>query len=126
MAPPAHGVVEKLIKDARERAEGSIRALQALPGEPIDVAQQRAGAAVEHYCADLLDALVAAASPKSIGDWTWVKQRYSELALDFAKCIRDIEPDAGRRHAIAQAVQQEILEAERRLRAVLGALTDPI
>lgn len=128
-----HGT--QLISDARERAALLIAALKALRDEPIEVARERAATTVNQYCGELLESLSAAASSLSgtapgaaaatlpstdrVG---WIKQRYAELAMDFAQSVCQIETDAARRHAVAQAVQQQILELERRLRTALDAL----
>jgi hypothetical protein len=113
----------QLISDARERAALLIAVLQALRDEPIEVARERAAATVNQYCGDVLESLSAAAATLPGTDRVgWIKQRYAELAMDFAQSVCQIETDAARRHAVAQAVQQQILELERRLRAALDAL----
>ena len=109
----------QLIIAARERADALIYALQNSPRQPLDIARDRAAGAVQQFCAELMDELVASVSFNSTSDAAKVKECYTELALDFAKSVRDLEADAERRHAIAQAIQYKILESERRLRAVL-------
>ncbi|MEN3336429.1 MAG: hypothetical protein V7647_105 [Acidobacteriota bacterium] len=118
MARKFSGVGTQLVTSARERGGVLLRGLEDVPTEPLDSARDRAAAAVEHYCADLIDELVASASLSGPS----IKQCYTELALSFAKSVRDLEPDAERRHAIAQAIQFKILQSERRLRSVLESL----
>jgi hypothetical protein len=99
-----------------------LRALENSPAEPLDVALERAAGAVQQYCAQLIDELVASLSSDSRSDLARVKSRYTELVLEFAQSVRDLEPDSERRHEVAQAVQCKILESERRLRSLLDAL----
>jgi hypothetical protein len=115
------GVGIQLVTSARERGDALLRSLENVPAQPLEVARDRAAEAVEHYCADLIDELVASASPNASS--VNVKECYTELALSFAKAVRDLEPDAERRHAMAQAIQFKILKSERRLRSVLESLS---
>lgn len=122
--PPA-ALVPQLVSDARERARAMVCALHDSPNTPIEVARERAAASVQQYCEHVMDELAATvdrASPEAVALF---KHRYTELALDFAKSVRDLEPDAARRHAVAQALQYKILESERRLRSVLDRVTIP-
>jgi hypothetical protein len=123
MDVPVPSDVLQLIGAARERADALICALESLRGEPIEVARERAAATVQQYCTQLLDQLsVSLPSASDEERIAWLKRRYAELAMDFAKSVCQIETDAARRHAVAQAVQQQVLELERRLRSVLEAL----
>ena len=118
-------LVPELVVAARERARVLICALQDSPNTPIDVARERAAASVQQYCERVMDELaptVDTASPETV---VLFKQRYTELALEFAKSVRDLEPDAARRHAVAQALQYKILESERRLRSLLDRVKSP-
>ncbi len=112
-------LVPQLVCEARERARALISSLHDVPDTPIDVARDRAALSVQHYCERVMDELAAAVTTASPDEVALVKQRYTELALEFAKSVRDLEPDAARRHAVAQALQYKILESERRLRSVL-------
>ena len=125
METPPATLVPLLVSAARERADALICALQDSPNAPIDVARDRAAIAVQQYCEQVMDELAAAVTTASPDEVALVKQRYTELALDFAKSVRDLEPDAARRHAVAQALQYKILESERRLRSVLARVTIP-
>ena len=98
--------------------------LRALNRVPLDVLVETASAAVDHYADDLLaevrasvpsDLTTEAASP--------VKKCYTELVLEFGRSVRDAETDSVRRHAVAQAVQQKVLEAERRVRTLFSEAT---
>jgi hypothetical protein len=118
-------LVPQLVIDARERARAMICALQDTPNTPIEVARDRAAASVQQYCDGLMDELAAAVGTASPDAVALFRQRYTELALEFAQSVRDLEPDAARRHAVAQALQYKILESERRLRSVLARVTIP-
>src|SRR3954449_9644846 len=115
-------VGEQLIISARTRGGDLLRTLENSPAQPLDVARERAAAAVQQYSAQLIDELVASLSPGSPSEVARLKSSYTELALDFAQSVRDLEPEAERRHEIAQAVQFKLLESERRLRSLLEAL----
>jgi hypothetical protein len=119
------GVEHQLIVSARDRAQGLLNELRGSPEQPLEIARDRAAAAVERHSAQLIDELVSSTSPDSALHPLRVKECYAQLALEFANAVRDLEPDSERRHAIAQAVQYKILESERRLRAVMEALAPP-
>ena len=86
------------------------------------MARERAAGAVQQYSSQLTDELVSSMSASSPSEVAKVKSCYTDLALEFAQSVRDLEPDAERRHEIAQAIQNKILESERRLRLLLEAL----
>ena len=117
------GLGIQFIRSARRRAQTLVHTLEHSHREPLDVARDQAAAAVEQYCAALTDELVASASSISVSG-AKLKECYTALALAFAKSVRDLEPDPERRHAIAQAILFKILQSERRLRAVMEALSD--
>lgn len=113
----------QLVSEARARARAMICDLQDSPNTPIDVARERAGASVQQYCEGLMDELVASLGTSSGHEAiASVRRRYTELALEFAKSVRDVETDAARRHAVAQAIQYKVLQAEHRLRALLECI----
>ncbi len=118
-------LVPRLVIEARERARAMICALQDSPNTPIEVARDRAAASVQQYCDGLMDELAAAVGTASPDAVALFRQRYTELALEFAQSVRDLEPDAARRHALAQAIQYKVLQAEQRLRGLLKALSAP-
>jgi hypothetical protein len=118
-------VESNLIRSARRRAASALAVLRTSSDPTLEAACERSAAAVQQYCDELMDELVAAASSSSSSEAARVKDCYTEVALGFAKSVRDLEKDAERRHAIAQAVQYKILESERRLRSLLEALTEP-
>jgi hypothetical protein len=115
-------VGDQLITSARMRGGELLRTLGNSPAQPLDVALERAAGAVQQYCAQLIDDLVASLPSNSPSDLARVKSRYTEVVLKFAQSVRDLEPDPDRRHEIAQAVQFKILQSERRLRSLLNAL----
>src|SRR3954470_19234166 len=118
----ALSIDQHLISSARDLARRLLGALADLPGQPLDVARSRAAEAVEQYSTQLIDELVAAVPSNSTSEGARVKSCYTELALEFAQSVRDLEPDPERRHDIAHAIQFKILESERRLRSLLEAL----
>jgi hypothetical protein len=115
-------VDDQLIISARSRGCDLLRALKNSPGQRLHVARERAAAAVQQYSAQLTDELVSSLSTSSPSEVAKIKSCYTELALEFAQSVRDLEPDSERRHEIAQAIQFKILESERRLRSLLEAL----
>jgi hypothetical protein len=123
MYAPVAAVETQLITDAKERARTLLRTLSVIQELSVDAACERVALAVERYYADLLDELVASVFSADGPDSTpWLRQRYAELVLDFATSIRSLEANAVRRHAIAQVLQNKVLESERRLRSVLNVL----
>jgi len=115
-------VSDQLITSARIRGGELLRTLENSPEQPLDVTLERAAGAVQQYCAQLIDELVASLPSNSPSDLARLKSRYTEVALEFAQSVRDLEPDSERRHDIAQAIQFKLLESERRLRSLLDAL----
>lgn len=122
MGPKSLDVDEQLIISARTRGCDLLRTLENSPRQPLDVARERAAGAVQQYSSQLTDELVSSMSASSPSEVAKVKSCYTDLALEFAQSVRDLEPDAERRHEIAQALQNKILESERRLRLLLEAL----
>ena len=115
-------VDEQLIISARTRGSDLLRTLENSSRLPLDMARERAARAVQQYSTQLTDELVSLMSASSPSEVAKVKSCYTELALEFAQSVRDLEPDPERRHEIAQAIQFKILESERRLRSLLEAL----
>jgi len=118
-------VGDQLIISARTRGADLLRTLENTPAQPLDVSRERAAVAVQQYTAQLIDELVASLSAGSPSEMARLKSHYTELALEFAQSVRDLEPDSERRHEIAQAIQFKLLESERRLRSLLEALAPP-
>jgi hypothetical protein len=115
-------VDDQLIISARTRGCELLRTLENSPTQPLDVARDCAAGAVQQYSTQLIDELVSSLSSNSPSEVATVRSCYSELVLEFAQSVRDIEPNSERRHEVAQAIQFKILEAERRLRSLLEAL----
>jgi hypothetical protein len=114
----------QLLNGARDRASELLSALRVLPALPLETACARAAGAVHQYCSELLDELVTPVFLlTAAAGGSWVRQNYAQLAVDFAKSVRDLEADSLRRHALAQVLQNKILDSERRLRLVLDALS---
>jgi hypothetical protein len=79
---------------------------------------------LQQYCDDLLEELTASLPPTLNAETAGaVRICYTDLILNFARSLRDAEVDPGRRHAVAQPIQQKVLEAERRLIQFLDAAT---
>src|SRR4051812_21534020 len=119
MALHSLGMDTQLISSSRDRAGKLLGVLKDSPGQPLEVARDRAARAVEQYSNRLIDELVASLPSNSASGAARVKSCFTELALEFAQSVRDLEPEAHRRHDIAQAIQFKILESERRLRSLL-------
>jgi hypothetical protein len=76
---------------------------------------------VDGYSVTLLDDLIAAAQPLSVGDTAWVRDRYLELMLELATSACNVVSEPATRHAVAQSVQCTILQHEQHLRTVLDS-----
>jgi hypothetical protein len=50
---------------------------------------------------------------------SWVRRRHDEQLLELGRQLRDAFPEGEARHAVAQVIQRELLEAERRLKFAL-------
>ena len=117
-----------LITDAdsqrmRERAaEARISAIGQLsdyPGSPAE-REALAGLLFRKYSCELLEDLLRVAAMDDNGDGSsWVRRRHDEQLLELGRQLRDAFPQGEARHAVAQVIQRELLEAERRLKFAL-------
>ena len=118
----------KLISKARVNAGALVEAFaqSTTARESVQDGCDRAAVAVDTYCCDLLDDLIAHASPLSCADTRWLRSRYLTLIVEFGSAIRDAIKDSEKRHAAAQVIQYRVLEHERHLRHALesAALSD--
>lgn len=86
-----------------------------------------AGDLFRQYSHDLLEDLLKVASAGDKPDGiSWVRRRHDEQLLELGRQLRDSFPEGEARHAVAQVIQRELLEAERRLKSALNIPTPPL
>lgn len=106
-------------------AEARDRAVGELVRSDGDAAQREAlaGSLFRQYSYDLLDLLEDLLRVTSAGDNgeapAWVRRCHDEQLLKLGRELRDTFPEGEARHAVAQVIQRELLEAERRLKSAL-------
>jgi hypothetical protein len=82
--------------------------------------QEFAGLLFRQYSCDLLtDLLRVAATEDKPVDPAWVRRNHDEQLVELGRELRDAFPEGEQRHAVAQVIQRELLEAERRLKCAL-------
>jgi hypothetical protein len=81
--------------------------------------QELAGVLFRQYSCDLLKDLLTVAAADDISRATWVRRSHDEQLLELGRELRDAFPEGEARHAVAQVIQRELLEAERRLKCAL-------
>jgi hypothetical protein len=122
------GTIEKALLETDERSR--LRIVQAMAARCADRAADpgalttSASAELEAYARELLRDLTHAVT----GTWdeqtlAWISDRHDECLAKLATALRDLMRESGRRHDIAQALQQKVLEAELFLGAALDAHT---
>lgn len=83
-----------------------------------------AGSIFRQYSSELLEDLMKVAAMDDNGDngegSSWVRKRHDEQLLELGRQLRDSFPEGEARHAVAQIIQRELLEAERRLKSALN------
>jgi hypothetical protein len=80
-----------------------------------------AGSIFRQYSSELLEDLMKVASRDDNGEGSsWVRKRHDEQLLELGRQLRDSFPEGEARHAVAQIIQRELLEAERRLKSALN------
>src|SRR5262245_56833177 len=82
-----------------------------------------AGSNLDQYAHDLLQRLIDAARvgwDEQAADW--VRKRYHDCLSALGTSLRDLIAESGPRHAVAQALQHRMLEAELRLENALETL----
>jgi hypothetical protein len=111
----------QLINSVRAHAGDLVQAFAraADEREPVAAACDRASRALDRYCCDLLDQMLASTSPLSCADGAWLRSKYLTLIVEFGSAIRDAIKDSETRHAAAQVLQYRVLEHERHLRLAL-------
>ena len=108
----------------RERAaEARNAAIGELSDHPGTLAEREtlAGLLFKKYSCELLEDLLRVAATDDNGDdgHSWVRRRHDEQLLELGRQLRDAFPEGEARHAVAQIIQRELLEAERRLKYAL-------
>jgi hypothetical protein len=82
--------------------------------------QELAGLLFRQYSCDLLKDLLRVAATDDISrSATWVRRSHDEQLLELGRELRDAFPEGEARHSVAQVIQRELLEAERRLKCAL-------
>lgn len=84
-----------------------------------------AGSLFRQYSCELLENLLRVASVEDNGDSGWVRRSHDEQLLELGRGLRDAFPEGDARHAVAQVIQRELLEAERRLKTALRLPSQP-
>ena len=106
---------------ARNRAVGRLVEHAGSPAER----EALAGALFRQYSCELLEDLLRVAAVDDNGDGVWVRQSHDEQLLELGRDLRDAFPEGEARHAVAQVIQRELLEAERRLKSALRLPSHP-
>ena len=105
-------------------AEARLHALGMLAGHTGTDAEREALAGVlfRQYSCDLLEDLLRVAPTDDNGSSVaWVRRRHDEQLLELGRELRDAFPEGEARHGVAQIIQRELLEAERRLKSAFRA-----
>ena len=103
-------------------AQARILAVGRLVGHAGSVTerQELAGSLFRQYSCDLLkDLLKVAPTGDNLYGPSWVRRSHDEQLLELGRELRDAFPEGEARHAVAQVIQRELLEAERRLKGAL-------
>ena len=107
----------------QERAAEARRDAVGRLSDHVGTAAEReelAGALFRQYSCELLtDLLRVAPGDDNADDSSWVRSRHDEQLLELGRELRDVFPEGEPRHAVAQVIQRELLEAERRLKYAL-------
>ena len=106
---------------ARNQAIGRLAEHAGSPAER----EALAGSLFRQYSCELLENLLRVASVDDNGDGLWVRRSHDEQLLELGRGLRDAFPEGDARHAVAQVIQRELLEAERRLKTALRLPSQP-
>ena len=109
-------------------AEARLYALGQLTGHtgPDSEREALAGMLFRRYSCELLDELLRVApAEENGGAAAWVRRRHDEQLLELGRELRDAFPEGEPRHAVAQIIQRELLEAERRLKSAFRTASIP-
>lgn len=116
----------RMLERAAEARHNVMGQLAGHGGSPAE-REALAGDLFRKYSRELLEDLlkVASAGDKAEGT-TWVRRRHDEQLLELGRQLRDSFPEGEARHAVAQVIQRELLEAERRLKYALNLPVPPL
>src|SRR5262245_14040369 len=111
---------QKVLERAAEARNAAIGELSNHPGNLAERGAL-AGLLFRKYSCELLENLTRVAATGDNGDdeHSWVRRRHDEQLLELGRQLRDAFPEGEARHAVAQIIQRELLEAERRLKYAL-------
>ena len=116
---------QRLLEKATEARQSVIGELAGHDGSASD-RESFAGDLFRRYSCELLQDLLRVSSPGDNADGaSWVRSRHDEQLLELGRQLRDAFPEGEERHAVAQIIQRELLEAERRLKSALKAVLPP-
>lgn len=107
-----------LLERATEARHQAIGLLAAHEGSAAE-REALAGALFRQYSYELLEDLLRVAARDDNSDPAWIRRRHDEQLLELGRVLRDVFPEGEARHAVAQVIQRELLEAERRLKLAL-------
>lgn len=125
MSVITEGDAQRLLERAAEARRNAIGRLAGHQGDADD-RQALAGSLFHDYSCDLLEDLLRVAATGDNGDQSgWVRRCHDEELLEFGRVLRDAFPEGEARHAVAQVIQRELLEAERRLKTALKLPVPP-
>ena len=104
---------------ARNQAIGQLIEYGGSPEER----EALAGSLFRQYSCELLENLLRVAAggdnDNDNGDGGWVRRSHDDQLIELGRGLRDAFPEGDARHAVAQVIQRELLEAERRLKIAL-------
>jgi hypothetical protein len=108
----AHETARQLINVLSDRA-------RANAADEVELAEL-AGRELEGYARALLDRLITASDGALEQDGAeWVQRRFHESIGEIGVALRDAIQLSTARHAVAQALQRKVFEAESELRSAL-------
>ena len=115
-------------KMLEKAAEARLHALGQLAGHTGSASEREAlaGMLFRQYSCELLEDLLRVAPAEDNGGAEpWVRRRHDEQLLELGRELRDAFPEGEPRHAVAQIIQRELLEAERRLKSAFRTAPVP-
>ena len=126
MALITEAVSRRALEKAAEARQNAVGQLSKSLGSPAE-REALAGSLFRKYSYDLLEDLLRVAATDDNGEGPgWVRRRHDEQLLELGRELRDAFPEGEPRHAVAQVIQRELLEAERRLKIALKIPVPPI
>ncbi len=106
-----------MLEKAAEARHDAVGRIADYHGSPAD-REALAGSIFRQYSCELLKDLLRVASTDDKAEG-WIRRRHDEELLELGRELRDSFPEGEARHAVAQVIQRELLEAERRLKFAL-------